>query len=312
MIDLDMCRRGRDNLALTIMVPYDCDNNCKFCISKKEYGLNAPDKSKVIVAIRDFFTSYGGTLVKDVVITGGEPMQEIYTLAELIRAIPDRYDVYINTTFLDKNKDLFINFVNNSPKIKGVNISRHCIDYESDCGLMNGIADDESITLFQKPVKINCVVGNATKNIEKIVERWSAYQNVEVSFRADFTKVTKEELHNPFCAVNLFLNERYKFMRNTRCNVCDTTNFQTPSGMLVKYHKGLKTTSIRRDDYIEVNDFVITQNGKCYVDWDFDDSKLVGLRHNGNIIPPRFSYTPIFSYGGCGGGRLGGCGGGGC
>lgn len=311
MIDLYSCRSGRDNLALTIMVPYDCNNNCKFCISKKEYSLNTPDKIKVILAMRNFFVSYGGSLIKDVVITGGEPMQDIYTLAEMIREIPERYNVYINTTFIETNKDLFINLVNNSPKIKGVNISRHCTDYENDCKTLSGIAREEDITLLLKPVRINCVIGDGTRNIEKIVERWNGFNNVEISFRADFTKTTREELHNPFCAVNMFLNGRYKFVNNARCNVCDTTTFKTPSGMFVKYHKGLKTTSIKRDGYIEVNDFIISQNGNCYTDWNFSERTLLNLDHNEHIAYQRAVRCPAFSYSSCGASR-GGCGGGGC
>ena len=29
---------GRENLACTIFVPWDCSNNCPFCTSKEMYG----------------------------------------------------------------------------------------------------------------------------------------------------------------------------------------------------------------------------------------------------------------------------------
>lgn len=30
-------RCGRSNLALTVFVPYDCKNSCRFCTTKKSY-----------------------------------------------------------------------------------------------------------------------------------------------------------------------------------------------------------------------------------------------------------------------------------
>ena len=62
---------GRNNLALTIFVPFDCSNNCYFCTSKAGYRTNPPNLRKVKEAIIDFFTNYRYPIT-DVVFTGGE------------------------------------------------------------------------------------------------------------------------------------------------------------------------------------------------------------------------------------------------
>lgn len=285
---------GRDNLALTIMTPCDCDNNCKFCVSKQEYALRQPNKDEVIKTVDKFWDSYAYS-VREVVITGGEPMQDIDFLRTLAFKTPLFTKVFINTSFINKNKEEFIKFVNETPCIAGVNISRHTDSYENDCNIMRDIAEDKYIKEFKKPVRINCVIGKNTSIIDSVVERWKDFDNVEVSFRADFTKTSKEELHNPYSKVNVYLASKFKYIDNTKCKVCDTTKFKTKDGLIVKYHKGLKTTAIRTALGVEVNDFVLRQDGKLFIDWEFNDNnELIFIP-----CPKPSSYFP-FWFGGCG------------
>lgn len=304
--DIDLVR-GRDNLALTIMTPCDCDNNCKFCTSKQEYSLRKPNKDEVINTVSKFWTAFPS--VKEVVITGGEPMQDLDFISRMIEEAPLFTRFFINTTFINNNREQFIELVNDNSSIAGVNISRHTSSYEKDCAFMQDIAEDEQIRKFKKPVRINCVIGNKTDIINRVIERWKDFENVEISFRADFTKTSKEELHNPYSEVNVYLASKFKYAGNTRCNVCDTTSFTTKDGFIVKYHKGLKTTAIRSGGTIEVNDFVLRQDGKIYIDWKFTENNELSFI-------PRIGYFPYFGYGcGCNdnySSSRGGCGSSGC
>lgn len=272
--------KGRDNLALTIMVPYDCSNNCKFCISKKLYKDRPADKEAVIEAVKQFFDTGYDSYVKDVVITGGEPMQDIYTLSEIINLIPADKNIYINTTFITENLKEFVFYVNTNPRIKGINISRHTPKIELDRKIMRNIADDDAILMIRKPVRINCVI-NDPAVINTVVARWTALKHpaLEVSFRADFTKTDPAKLHNPYDSVTLHLVQNdWEYVDHTFCHVCDTVIFKTPDNFYIRYHRGLKTTSIRlpySGNNIEVNDFVISQDGKVYFDWDLTEENQV-------------------------------------
>lgn len=293
--------RGRDNLALTIMFPCDCDNNCKFCNSKKEYEVNPPNKDNVISTIKEFFRCDLSSMIKDVVITGGEPMQNLYTLSEILLHIPNDKNVYINTTFIKRNHKEFVFLVNSTPKIKAINISRHTESYENDCKLLNDILEDIYVSDIIKPVRINCVIGNNTKNIEKIVERWKDFPNVEISFRADYNEINKKKLHNIFCNVNLYLAERYQYLSHSQCKVCDTTTFITKNNKFVKYHKGLKSTLVKlSSNQYEVNDFVVSQNGILYVDWDFSIDKKIDFSKQNRILPFKFLPNEYYYRDGCG------------
>ena len=40
---------GRDNLALTVFVPWDCGNNCFFCTSKQKYAAYKADLKNLFI-----------------------------------------------------------------------------------------------------------------------------------------------------------------------------------------------------------------------------------------------------------------------
>ena len=278
---------GRNNLALTIFVPFDCSNNCYFCTSKASYRTNPPNLEKVKEAIVDFFTNYRFPIT-DVVFTGGEPMENIPVLKDLIDLIPSDKNVFINTSFINKNTIEFCNLVNNEDKIKGISISRHCTTYEEDYKLLRNICPDDFVTLFTKPVKINCVVGNLIKEerISKIVERWRKLR-VLLSFRKDFTTVkTDLELHNPYDYVpRELIRLGYKYDNHTQCNVCDTTRFWNGSS-LIQYHKGFEHTALEKDGMLEINDLIIFQDGRFAYDWSGCKEEVVEeLRAAYRIIP---------------------------
>lgn len=309
---------GRTNLALTIFVPYDCKNKCPFCISKERYRKVNPSVNNVLFQIERVFGRFNYP-IRDVVITGGEPMANLNSLKKIIDLVPGNMSVFINTTLIKDGLDEFAAYVNSNAKIKGINISRHGETYMQDCKTMCDIAEDDEVCKIDKPVRINCVIGN--QDLLAIARRWNR-PNVEVSFRKDFTvKQTPEELHNPYDDTALkLINAGFKFLSHTQCNVCDTTRFER-EGQVVQHHKGKKDTSIKRGNTIEINDLIIFQDGRFSYDWEKCDLAVVealesayrkiGLLDILGATSRPVIYAPSTEpqYG-CSAGSTGGCGGG--
>jgi hypothetical protein len=268
---------GRNNLAVTVMMPFDCPNNCPFCESKKEYAKHRPSLDGVINAIKHIFRDNNTLDIPEVVITGGEPMANILALRKIINAIPSDKDIYINTTCIRHNFDEFTALVNSDPQIKGVNISRHSTTYEEDCKTLHGIVPDEWLSKFEKSVRINCVVKDRKASFFRgIISRWEG-KGVELSFREDFNTMTVEELHNPYShSLPYVVTIVKEYLGHTQCKICDTTTFRSVRGMVIRYHKGVKNTLVRlgRNEY-EINDIIIRQDGEVFADWDFSNSTLL-------------------------------------
>lgn len=317
---------GRHNLALTVMVPFDCPNNCPFCESKKEYATNRPNLNKVLNTMELFFKKNNTLEVPEVVITGGEPMADIRALYAIINTIPSDKDIYINTTLIKRNFDAFVDLVNNHPQIKGINVSRHCTTYEEDRKTLHGIVTDNEISRIKKSVRINCVIKDRKHSFFRgVIARWER-TDVELSFREDFNEMTEEALHNPYSHSLPYVATVKEYLDHTFCKVCDTTVFCSSRGLIIRYHKGLKNTFINlgKNKY-EINDIIIRQDGSIFCDWDFtnahilppellyDDMKDIMKRSRERMI--EIASTPAYTCGGgwssCGGGyRVRTCGGG--
>lgn len=315
---------GRNNLAVTVMVPFDCPNNCPFCESKKEYAKNRPSLDGVVNAVKHIFRDNNTLDIPEVVITGGEPMANILALRKIINAIPSDKDIYINTTCIRHNFDEFVALVNSDPQIKGVNISRHSTTYEEDCKTLHGIVPDEWLSKFEKSVRINCVIKDRKNSFfRSVISRWEG-KGVELSFREDFNEMTEEELHNPYSHSLPYVATVKEYLGHTFCKVCDTTSFRSHRGMVIRYHKGLKNTFINLgNDKYEINDIIIRQDGQIFCDWDFTAKNLLPtmLLHQRTVEETRAIHHKIVEetkrgVGGCGGGvplsscGIGGCGGG--
>lgn len=302
---------GRNNLALTVFVPYDCKNNCQFCNSKAMYTIIQKSSGNVKYKMRKVLGEYSFP-IKDVVFTGGEPMSDINQLIDLLDVVPDKYHVYINTTLINKNIDEFIKLVNSTNKIRGVNISRHCESYEQDCKMLNDIAPDDAVERFEKPVRINCVIG--TQNIEAVLKRW-ADRDVELSFRKNYTLPgAARNLHNMYERFPLKLVEMgFRYVNHTQCNVCDTTRFDL-GGFSVIYHKGLMNSSVlhKESNSLEVNDLIIFPDGRFAYDWGNIDAEMQDnfeksfMRNDLSMAGNVFFPTLQRGYGYCGGGGCGG------
>lgn len=263
---------GRDNLALTVFVPYDCDNNCPFCSSKCEYK-NNPTNREAVKATFQKVIAWGLLPIKDIVFTGGEPLANIQMLDEFLEEIPEgRYNIFINTTLPESKFQDFYNYLDtsNGKKICGISVSRHFESYKYDSKLLQNIATDEQIYLLAKKVntRINVVLNNYS-NLKKLFERWQP--PINVNLRENYKKIlTKHDLHNPYTRVTRYLCDNYNFISHTQCRVCDTLIFENPenSNQKIFYHRGFQYTYITENETHYYHDAIIWQDGLFSLEWD--------------------------------------------
>ena len=139
--------------TVTVFVPYDCKNNCPFCVNKEEYAdctgfsLEAIKKS---METMDRLTPYC-----DFVFTGGEPLANLESLQQMLDKVSLTHKVYINTTLpvsqTQTEEEILTFLERNKQKITCLNISRH----------MQHFVQESNDSLLEKlPVRfrINCVL----------------------------------------------------------------------------------------------------------------------------------------------------------
>lgn len=258
---------GRNNLAATIFVPYDCGNNCPFCTTKKEYSDTRKfDLEKIISQIKAINKM---SCVTDVVFTGGEPFADIASLSEMVLAVSATKNVYINTTLPFNTARQAVDFINTVEKIKGVNISRHIDKFIST-------KSDIFIPEIIKPKRINCVLYRDYTN-EQLLDFIDLYsgRNRIINFRADYTKINHMTLRDPNTAfIKTLCSMGLSYMNTSGCLVCNTDYFLTPGRYTVAYHRGIEHSCVIFGDNIVVNDIIIKQDGNIYYDWDGKDINI--------------------------------------
>lgn len=249
---------GRRNLACTIFVPFDCDNHCPFCTSKKMYKGIELNPNKIIEQIGKINKNYD---VVEYVLTGGEPFANLEETKRIIDAMDKR--CFINTTLpLVKNIYEVIDYINSEPKIQGVNISRH-IGYD-----FGGVAGLELIDRINKPIRVNTVINkNFTFDaFKEFVKKWGNDKRL-INLRADYTKLDTTSL-KARDEVETFLSEEYTYYGSGGCLVCHSSTFEADNCM-ISYHRGLMFSSVKMGNKTYVNDVIITPDGSIYKDWDF-------------------------------------------
>ncbi|MBQ4539229.1 MAG: 4Fe-4S cluster-binding domain-containing protein, partial [Oscillospiraceae bacterium] len=179
--------------TVTIFVPYDCKNNCPFCINKAEYAnMEGFSVEKIIASIKrmDSITPYC-----DFVFTGGEPFADMASLQRMLDAIPTTHKVYINTTlpvFENQSEEDIIEFTRkNSHKITCINISRHMQHYVQE-------SNDSMLPKLFVPFRINCVLYKdyPADRIVPYLERFRKIPGASIQFRFDYTATTPENLYD--------------------------------------------------------------------------------------------------------------------
>ena len=274
---------GRNNLAVTVFVPYDCPNNCPFCTSKKDYA------NREGFSLDAILESLGEVLkfnaVRDVVITGGEPfanLSELTRILEFIHTFDMRnhvsHNVFINTTLPaktpEKAKELFVYIRScvSMGRITGLNVSRHI-------GFKTNLEYDKLIKQLCRSgvsLRINSVMtGEETKEeIEDFIDRFD-YVN-QINFRADYRRIiTQDDLRgyqHPLLQ-KLFGIEDYEYSHSSGCHVCNTDTFKSINFYnypVVCLHRGMEHSKVAlvAGALEEVNDIIIKQDGRILFDWD--------------------------------------------
>lgn len=271
---------GRSDFSVTVYVPWNCSNNCKFCSSKEDYKKIKSNFSK----LKESLQLIRNSILPIVVFTGGEPSADINKLRELL-SIVDNKIVYINTSLPKRNSEEFINLVNTTDCIKSISVSRHMTTYLEDSSILYNIVEDEMIAKIEKPVRINVVQQDdktfSVDNIKKYVERWSKISAIKagqkplvLNLRSNYVFQNYQELHemtNNKVVNDLAIN--YYYESHSFCNVCDTCTFvkfneDKEKELIISYHRGIMNTVIQFGNIAELNDLIIFQNGDICYDWD--------------------------------------------
>ena len=250
---------GRSNLACTIFVPFDCNNNCPFCTSKKMYKemANKYDTEAIISLINGLNSNFS---IKEYVLTGGEPFANLEVTKRLVDAMNKR--CFVNTTLpLTDNIDEVIEYINTCNKIQGINISRH-IGFD-----FKGVADIDVINKIKKPIRINTVINKlfSFDKFKEFVEKLGS-DNRMINLRADYTKLNTTSLKARDYIETLLASE-YVFNGAGGCLVCHSSTFEADN-CYIQYHRGLMFSSVIMEKKTYINDVIITPDGKMYKDWD--------------------------------------------
>lgn len=253
---------GRSNISATIHVPSKCKNNCKFCINNKYYN-DGSDIDRVLQVANDI--NYYSK-IKEVVISGGEPAQDIEELSKIVSKLTNK-PVYINTTLPWSTFDSFCHLVNSRSNIVGINISRHAETYKEES--LNNLTIDSNINEILKPKRINVYLSDKL-NINKVIKRWWKY-NISVCFRRDFRHTNLSNLHKMDAPKELL---KYDMISYERCHVCNNMAF-TDGVNKVFYHKGIQNTLINFGSWKEINDIIVLPSGKTYADWNLSTEFLI-------------------------------------
>lgn len=307
--------KGRRDLALTVFIPEHCRNGCHFCTSKKDYSCHAPNLDQVLKTAKRL----KNIDIQSMVITGGEPLANLDTLRAVLDAFPFER-VYLNTTFPDfsrKETIANIDFINEDPRIAGVNISRHTTSFALDQEIFSeDILSDQELYDIVKPIRINVVLGQDPSLVLSrateldlflylTIKRWEKFQiareeylksfgyssdeigPVSVNFRGDYRRETRESLHDIMDDVSRSLyRQNLTDITSGGCDVCHNISGRKEN-LWVHYHKGLEFSSLELiPELIQVNDLLVFQDGHLAYDWDRKDEDMNQLLEQWKITVP--------------------------
>ena len=254
--------------TVTIFVPYDCNNNCPFCINKQEYAdTSSFSLERICESIRtmDEITPYC-----DFVFTGGEPLANLNSLQTMLDCIPTTQKVYINTTFpvqrCHSAEEMLAFVEKNKEKITCINISRHLVKYVEESA-------DEIIARIPTKKRVNCVLykNYPAEQLPAFVERFRNY-NIPIQFRYDYTETTPENLYEEEGDPILQdLRRLFTYRGLDGCRMRNGFHFEY-KGHHMTYHKTLPYSTIVETDengvtYDILYDILIKQTGEIHSDW---------------------------------------------
>lgn len=280
----------KNGATITIFAPYDCKNNCKFCVNKKDYKTNR--KFDLAQVAHSLFQLHDITPSCDIVITGGEPFADLDKLTQLLRAIAvingenrykglDPHKVFINTT-LPGDPEEIMNLINKFEKqIVGLNVSRHARPWVKVC-------NDDLIEKLEGivEVRINTVItdNHDVYNYDK--EVYDKYKNnrgvKSFQVREDYTTVDTMNLYQFSPLMKEFLwvregigEEQLEQYFRTHLIFGNDFRWNLAIGENISYHKTLPYSSIYcGSTNKEINDIIITPQGKILDDWNHYGQEL--------------------------------------
>ncbi|MBR3562119.1 MAG: 4Fe-4S cluster-binding domain-containing protein [Oscillospiraceae bacterium] len=254
--------------TVTVFVPYDCRNNCPFCVNKQEYANCAGfSVDKIIESIRVVDSI---TPACDVVFTGGEPFANLDSLQRMLDVVPETHKVYINTTFPVQpgcSAEEMLTFTErNKGKITCINVSRHIDPYVEE-------SPDEIVGRIATPKRINCVLymDYPSDKLKDFAERWRKY-NIPIQFRYDYTETTPENLYEEENdRILQDLKRQFTYMGLDGCRMRNGFHFLYKD-LHMTYHKTLPYSTIVETDengvtYDILYDILIKQTGELHSDW---------------------------------------------
>ncbi len=254
--------------TVTIFVPYDCCNNCPFCINKAEYANNEGFSAEKIIESIKYIDSV--TPYCDIVFTGGEPLADLECLQTMLDAVPTTHKVFINTTLPVMHKyseEQVVEFLNrNIGKLTCVNVSRHLEAFVEE-------GSDEIFAKIKVPTRINCVLfaDYPSNRIEPFIKRFQKY-GVPIQFRSDYTKTTLENLYDESDdPIMRDLEALCEFEEMWGCRIRCNYEYDY-HGHHISYHKTLPYSTIPEvgEDGVEYDvlyDILIKQTGVFHSDW---------------------------------------------
>ncbi len=255
--------------TVTVFVPYDCRNNCPFCVNKEEYSNTdgfSLEKICESIKVMDAITPEC-----DFVFTGGEPFSDLNSLQILLDQVPTTHKVFINTTFPvfdDRTDQDMLDFCErNKDKITCINISRHLVKYVEE-------SSDDLIGRIPVNTRVNCVLYKdyPRDRLVDYAERFKK-QGIPIQFRYDYTDTTPENLYKEDTDKILAdLKEFFKYTGLDGCRMRCGYHFDY-KGLELTYHKTLPYSTIVETDkngttYDILYDILIKQNGDIHGDWD--------------------------------------------
>lgn len=257
--------------TVTIFAPYDCKNNCPFCVNKKEYKDNPVfdiDKVEDSMMIMNVVTPDC-----DFVITGGEPLADLELFDRLVNLVRKmsaagaHHKLFVNTTLPVKAENIpqlnsYIGI------ITGFNISRHIGKYTHENGR-------ELIDILKIPVRINCVLYN-DEDIDGVQSFINMYADYPIQFRENYAGIYP---YNVYASSQMF----EKFSKTFSYKVegfapklkRDTFRWSIEIVPDIYYHRTACFSTVwTKDGYQIINDVIIDPRGEILSDWNGYGEKL--------------------------------------
>lgn len=258
--------------TVTVFAPYDCKNNCPFCVNKKEYKDNPTfdiDKVEDSMMIMNVVSPNC-----DFVITGGEPLADLNLFDRIVNLVRKmntagaHHKLFVNTTLPVKAEDIF-QLNSYADVITGFNISRHIGKYTHENGR-------ELIDLLRIPVRINCVLYNV-KDVDGIWDFIDEYDGYAIQFRENYLGIYP---YNVYSSSKIFDALYEKFEKKiegftTYHYQRDTFRWSVELVPNIYFHRTACFSTVwTKDGHQMVNDVIIDPRGEILSDWNGYGEKL--------------------------------------